>query len=72
MPVRITQFEKVLLNASETELCLAVDRPLPSGNTGYSSEAEACRGFLHPFTDPQKWSVSGKGSVGADQLVKVA
>lgn len=72
MPVRISQFEKVLLNAGWTEFCLAVDRPLPAGNAGYSSEAETCRKPFRPFTDPQKWSVSRKGSVGADQLVKIA
>lgn len=71
MPVRITQFEKILLNAGGTELCLAVDRPLPAGNAGYSNEAGACRSYLRPFTNSQKWSVSGKGSVGADQLIEI-
>lgn len=71
MPVRITQFEQILLNACGTELRLAVDRRLPAGNAGYANEAEACRRSLRPFIDSQKWPVSGKGSVGADQLVKI-
>ncbi|KTB97792.1 hypothetical protein AO388_25595 [Pseudomonas sp. ICMP 10191] len=72
MPVCITQFKEVLLNAGGAELCLTVDRSLSAGNTGNAMETTPCTSAVSSLIYPQKRSVKRERGVRKDQFVETA